>query len=76
MQVGGRSGRADLPGEVLIQTEYPTHPLYQALIDHDYSRFAQSQLDDRKTAGFPPFAFQAMLRAESPAMGESVGFLT
>ncbi|TBR07790.1 MAG: primosomal protein N' [Rugosibacter sp.] len=75
MQVGGRSGRADLPGEVLIQTEYPTHPLYQALIDHDYSRFAQSQLDDRKTAGFPPFAFQAMLRAESPAMGESVGFL-
>ena len=75
MQVGGRSGRADLPGEVLIQTEYPTHPLYQALIDHDYSRFAQSQLDERKTAGFPPFTFQAMLRAESPSMSESVGFL-
>lgn len=75
MQVGGRSGRADLPGEVLIQTEYPTHPLYQALIDHDYSRFAQSQLEERKTAGFPPFTFQAMLRAESRSMGESVAFL-
>lgn len=75
MQVGGRSGRADLPGEVLIQTEYPTHPLYQALIDHDYSRFAQSQLGERKTAGFPPFTFQAMLRAESPSMSESVAFL-
>lgn len=76
MQVGGRSGRADLPGEVLIQTEYPAHPLYQALIDHDYSRFAHAQLDERKTAGFPPFTFQAMLRAESPSMDESVAFLT
>lgn len=76
MQVGGRSGRADLPGEVLIQTEHPAHPLYQALIDHDYSRFAHAQLDERKTAGFPPFTFQAMLRAESPSMDESVAFLT
>ncbi|MCK9989622.1 MAG: primosomal protein N' [Rugosibacter sp.] len=75
MQVGGRSGRANLPGEVLIQTEHPAHPLYQALIDHDYARFAKSQLDERKTAGFPPFTFQAMLRAESPAMGDTVAFL-
>jgi primosomal protein N' (replication factor Y) len=76
MQVGGRSGRAHLPGEVLIQTEYPTHPLYQALMDHDYARFAKAQLDERRTAGFPPFTFQAMLRAESPAMGDTVAFLT
>jgi primosomal protein N' (replication factor Y) len=41
MQVGGRSGRAALPGEVLIQTEYPDHPLYRALVDHDYVRFAR-----------------------------------
>jgi primosomal protein N' (replication factor Y) len=75
MQVGGRSGRADLPGEVLIQTEHPTHPLYRALVDHDYARFAQSQLNERKTAGFPPFTFQAMLRAESPSMDASVSFL-
>jgi primosomal protein N' (replication factor Y) len=61
---------------VLIQTEHPAHPLYQALIDHDYSRFAHAQLDERKTAGFPPFTFQAMLRAESPSMDESVAFLT
>jgi primosomal protein N' (replication factor Y) len=76
MQVGGRSGRAELPGEVLIQTEYPDHPLYQALIDHDYARFAQSQLDERKTAGFPPFTYQALLRAESPAMAAATDFLT
>ena len=76
MQVGGRSGRADLPGEVLIQTEYPEHPLYRALVDHDYARFAQTQLDERRIAGFPPFSFQAMLRAEARGMEQSLAFLT
>jgi len=75
MQVGGRSGRADLPGEVLIQTEYPDHPLYRALIDHDYVRFAQSQLGERRIAGFPPFSFQAMLRAEARSMEQALAFL-
>ena len=75
MQVGGRSGRADLPGEVLIQTEYPDHPLYRALVDHDYGRFAQTQLDERRIAGFPPFSFQAMLRAEARGMEQSLAFL-
>ncbi|MDK9703423.1 MAG: primosomal protein N' [Sulfuritalea sp.] len=75
MQVGGRSGRADLPGEVLIQTEYPDHPLYQALVEHDYVRFARAQLDERRIAGFPPFSFQAMLRAEARSMEQSLAFL-
>ena len=75
MQVGGRSGRADLPGEVLIQTEYPDHPLYQALIEHDYARFAQSQLGERRIAGFPPFSFQTMLRAEARSMEQALDFL-
>jgi primosomal protein N' (replication factor Y) len=75
MQVGGRSGRADLPGEVLIQTEYPDHPLYRALIDHDYARFAQNQLAERRIAGFPPFSFQAMLRAEARSMEQALDFL-
>ncbi|MDP3511273.1 MAG: primosomal protein N' [Sulfuritalea sp.] len=75
MQVGGRSGRAALPGEVLIQTEYPDHPLYQALVDHDYVRFARTQLDERRIAGFPPFSFQAMLRAEARTMEQALDFL-
>jgi primosomal protein N' (replication factor Y) len=75
MQVGGRSGRAALPGEVLIQTEYPDHPLYRALIDHDYAAFAQEQLAERDAAGFPPFAFQALLRAEAPAIEDALAFL-
>lgn len=75
MQVGGRSGRASLPGEVLIQTEYPQHPLYQALVAHDYARFAHSQLEERRQAGFPPFTFQAMLRAEAHRLDDALDFL-
>ena len=75
MQVGGRSGRAELHGEVLIQTEYPEHPLYRALADHDYARFASAQLKEREQAGFPPFTHQAMLRADAPGMTQSMAFL-
>ena len=75
MQVAGRAGRAELSGEVLIQTEYPDHPLYAALVAHDYPGFAESQLREREQAGFPPYAFQAMLRAEAPEMKDSIAFL-
>jgi primosomal protein N' (replication factor Y) len=64
-QVAGRAGRANLPGEVLIQTRYPEHPLYQSLVRHDYAGFAKSVLAERREAGFPPFVFEAALRAES-----------
>jgi len=76
MQVAGRAGRAELKGEVLIQTEYPDHPLYAALVAHDYPGFAATLLKEREQAGFPPYAFQAMLRAEAPAMADAIAFLT
>jgi primosomal protein N' (replication factor Y) len=75
MQVAGRAGRAELKGEVLIQTEYPDHPLFAALADHDYPGFAARQLKEREQAGFPPYSFQAVLRAEAPAMADSIAFL-
>jgi primosomal protein N' (replication factor Y) len=75
MQVGGRSGRHELAGEVLIQTEHPGHPLYRALIDHDYAAFATTQLVDREQAGFPPFAFQALLSAEGQKLDDALAFL-
>jgi primosomal protein N' (replication factor Y) len=76
MQVAGRAGRAALPGEVLIQTEFPDHPLYAALVRHDYPSFANEQLNEREQAGFPPYTYQAMLRAEAPLMADSLAFLT
>ena len=75
MQVAGRAGRAELKGEVLIQTQYPDHPLYAALVAHDYPGFAATLLREREQAGFPPYAFQAMLRAEAPDMSAAIAFL-
>ncbi len=64
VQVAGRAGRADKPGIVLVQTGFPDHPLFRALQTHDFDGWAASQLAERQMAGFPPFVFQAMLRAE------------
>jgi primosomal protein N' (replication factor Y) len=74
-QVAGRAGRAKLPGEVLIQTRYPGHVLYQALARNDYTGFARSLLAERRDAGFPPFVFEAVLRAESEDALRAMRFL-
>ena len=65
MQVAGRAGRANIAGHVLIQTEFPDHPLYLALQKHDFDALAQTLLTERKMAGFPPYVYQALLRAEA-----------
>jgi len=74
-QVGGRAGRGGIQGEVLIQTEFPHHPLYAALRLHDYRAFADSALAERRQAGFPPFVYQALLRAEAPRLATALEFL-
>ena len=75
VQVAGRAGRADKPGEVVIQTAFPDHPLYRALHTHDFEGWAASQLAERQMAGFPPFMYQAMLRAEGKQENEVYIFL-
>lgn len=74
-QVAGRAGRRERPGEVIVQTRYPDHPLFDALARHDFAGFADGQLDDRRRAGFPPFVFEAALRAEAPKLEDALGFL-
>jgi len=74
-QVSGRAGRRERPGEVLIQTRYPRHPLFAALERHDFAGFAESQLADRRAAGFPPFVFEAALRAEAAKLETAMAFL-
>ena len=75
MQVAGRAGRAGAASEVLVQTRYANHPLYGALMRHDYVRFAGSLLDERRQAGLPPFMYQALLRAEAPELATAIAFL-
>ena len=80
MQVSGRAGRAaqkegGSASEVLIQTRYPQHPLYGALMAHDYDRFANGLLEERQMAGLPPFLYQALLRAEARELSIALEFL-
>lgn len=65
MQVSGRAGRADKPGQVLIQTAFPDHPLFNALRIQDYESYANTLLQEREQVQFPPFVFTALLRAEA-----------
>lgn len=75
MQVAGRAGRASTPGQVLIQTRYPQHPLYRALLRHDYADFATQLLQERKQAHWPPYVHQAILRAEAASLEQALQFL-
>ncbi len=54
-QVAGRTGRGNTPGKVLIQTYVPEHPCIQMVRDHDYLRFAETELVHRKTHNYPPY---------------------
>jgi len=75
MQVAGRAGRAGLASEVLIQSRYCQHPLYNAVMRHDYDRFAGSLLEERHQAALPPYMYQALLRAEAPELATAIAFL-
>ncbi len=75
IQVAGRAGRADKPGEVLLQTHHPEHPLLLTLIQRGYRGFADEELGLREAAGFPPYAHLALLRAEAAHADLPTAFL-
>lgn len=75
LQVAGRAGRAEKPGEVLIQTHHPEQPLLSYLQRHDYPALAQSLLEERQAAGWPPYSHLALVRAEAPDAGSPMNFL-
>lgn len=75
IQVAGRAGRADRPGEVWLQTHHPEHPLLQTLVNGGYHAFADAELQQREAAGFPPFAHLALFRAEAKDVAAANQFL-
>jgi primosomal protein N' (replication factor Y) len=75
LQVAGRAGRAERPGEVLIQTHHPENPLLAQLAEHDYPGFAETLLKERAQAELPPYASLALLRAEAIDSRAALDFL-
>jgi primosomal protein N' (replication factor Y) len=75
VQVAGRAGRERTRGEVLIQTEYPEHPLLRSLLDSGYRGFASAALAERESACWPPFSRLALLRASAPSGDHALEFL-
>jgi primosomal protein N' (replication factor Y) len=78
MQAGGRAGRdAGIASgsEMWIQTWNPEHTLFGALKKHDFAAFAATQLGERESAGLPPYAHLALLRAEARTEDVAEAFL-
>lgn len=60
-QVAGRAGRGDRPGRVLVQTWMPEHPAILAALRQDHDAFLAHELPARAVAGYPPYAYLALL---------------
>ena len=76
VQVAGRAGRGAKPGEVLIQTEFPEHPLLQSLLAEGYDGFARTALGEREQAAWPPFSRLAAVRDSATTAQAALDFLT
>jgi len=55
MQVGGRAGRGDSPGRVIVQTYNPENYAVQALLTGDYDTFYEQEVTLRDALDYPPF---------------------
>ncbi len=82
MQAAGRAGRdaaylqaQGSRAEMWIQTRDPQHAVFSALRSHDYPGFAAQQLQERADAGMPPFAYQALVRADARTQEDAQAFL-
>ena len=76
VQVAGRAGRGTRPGEVLIQTEFPGHPLLLSLLSEGYDGFARAALEERAQASWPPFSRLAAVRDSATNAAAALEFLS
>ncbi len=66
LQVSGRAGRGDIPGEVIVQTFTPLHPAIQAARRLDYDGFMDQELESRRELAYPPFSHLVCVTLEGP----------
>ncbi|AZV77170.1 primosomal protein N' [Parasedimentitalea marina] len=58
-QVAGRAGRAEKPGEALLQSFQPEHPVIRAILSGDEEGFWKAEAAERQAAGVPPYGRMA-----------------
>ncbi len=78
LQAAGRAGRdAEVAeqAELWLQTWHPQHAIFAALRKNDFPAFAAQQLEERRSAGLPPFAHLALLRADARSAQAGQDFL-
>jgi primosomal protein N' (replication factor Y) len=66
LQLAGRAGRGERPGEVLVQTYSPDHPVIRHLVDGRYEAFLAQELTLRRQGGMVPFGRACLLRVAGP----------
>ncbi len=64
-QVAGRAGRGEEPGQILIQSYSPQHPVLQAVKHHHYQEFIERELPQRQAMNYPPYGHLILLRLSS-----------
>jgi len=69
-QVAGRAGRAETPGEAVLQTFQPEHPVIGAILGGDEEAFWAAEAGERKAAGVPPYGRMAGIVLSSPNVQE------
>ena len=71
LQLAGRAGRAEKPGEVLVQTYSPDHPVIRHLVDGRYERFLEEESTLRREAGLVPFARACLIRLSGQSASDT-----
>jgi primosomal protein N' (replication factor Y) len=69
-QVAGRAGRAERPGEALLQTFQPEHPVIRAILSGDEEAFWKAEAAERQAAGVPPFGRMAGIILSGADLGQ------
>lgn len=69
-QVSGRAGRADIPGQAVLQTFQPEHPVVQAILSGDEDGFWFAEAAERRAAEVPPYGRMAGIILSSPDIQE------
>lgn len=75
IQVAGRAGRAEQPGEVLVQSRHASHATLQCLTRGNYGDFASLLLAEREQTMMPPYAHLGLIRAEASALMPALKYL-